>query len=77
MEKVKNFEEYLNVNEGMFSHADWIDLDLLQGTIERMRTDEYKKALIELNSKFPMNPNVKINLPGKDEETIEDGNELP
>ena len=37
----------------------------------------YKKALIELNSKFPMNPNIKINLPGKDEETIEDGNELP
>ena len=28
MEKVKNFEEYLNVNEGMFSHADWIDLEL-------------------------------------------------
>jgi hypothetical protein len=66
MEKVKNFEEYLNVNEGMFSHADWVDMDLLQGTIERMRNKEYKIALEELNSQFPMNPNVKIHLPGSE-----------
>ena len=66
MEKVKNFEEYLNVNEGMFSHADWVDMDLLQGTIERMRNKEYKIALEELNSKFPMDPNVKIHLPGSE-----------
>lgn len=61
--KVKNFEEYLDVNEGMFSHADWVDLDLLQGTIERMRSEEYKTALEELNSRFPMDSKVKFGLP--------------
>jgi len=64
MEKTKNFNEYLNVNEGMFGGADWVDLNLLQETIERMRNDEYKIQLKELNSKFPMNSNVKIHVPG-------------
>jgi len=66
--KVKNFEEYLGVNEGMFGGAEWVDLELLQGTIERMRSDEYKKALADLNSEYPMNPNVKIHLPGDEKE---------
>jgi hypothetical protein len=65
--KVKNFDEYQKVSEGMFAHADWIDLSLLQNTIERMRNDDYKIALEELNSKFPMNSNVKINLPGSED----------
>lgn len=66
MEKVKNFEEYL-VKEGMFGGAEWVDLNLLQETIERMRSDEYKKALADLNSQYPMNPNVKINVPGSED----------
>jgi hypothetical protein len=64
MEKVKNFDEYLN--EGIWSHADWVDLDLLQNTIERMRNEEYKKELEELNAKFPIEAKVKINLPGSE-----------
>lgn len=59
MEKTKNFEEYLAVNEGLFHHAEWVDMDLLQEVIERMRSDEYKAALIELNSEFPIDAKVK------------------
>lgn len=71
MEKTKNFEEFsikkVNViTEGMWGGAEWVDLDLLQNTIERMRSDEYKKALAELNSKYPIHPGVKINLPGSE-----------
>jgi len=62
MEKTKNFEEYLEVNEGMFSHADWVDMNLLQGTIERMRNEEYKIALEELNSRFPIDSKVNFGL---------------
>ena len=63
-DKVKNFEEYLNLNlsEGLFSHADWVDMDLLQGTIERMRSDEYKDALAALNSNFPIDKGIKYGL---------------
>jgi hypothetical protein len=61
MDKVKNFDEFYGITEGLFSHAEWVDLDLLQGTIERMRSDEYKDALAALNSNFPMNSNVKLN----------------
>ncbi len=64
MEKVKNFDEYLN--EGIWSHADWVDLSLLQNTIERMRNDEYKEELKKLNDRFPLETKVKINLPGSE-----------
>jgi hypothetical protein len=67
MEKTKNFEEFNKtgiLKEGMWGGAEWVDLELLQNTIERMRSDEYKKALAELNSKFPIT-GIKVNLPGE------------
>ena len=67
-DKIKNFDQFYTTNEGMWGAADWVDLSLLQNTIERMRNPEYKTALEELNSQFPMNPNVKIQLPGSEEE---------
>lgn len=54
---VKNFEEY--ANEGLFHHAEWVDMDLLQEVIERMRSDEYKEELVILNEKFPIDTKVK------------------
>jgi len=70
MDKVKNFDEFYGITEGLFSHAEWVDLDLLQGTIERMRSDEYKDALAALNSNFPMNTNVKLNTHISEDEEI-------
>lgn len=66
--KVKNFEEYLDVNEGLFHHADWVDMDLLQEVIERMRSDEYKQELISLNEKFPIDAKVKWGFDVKSED---------
>jgi hypothetical protein len=74
MDKVKNFDEfYVNpIMEGLFQHADWVDMDLLQGTIERMRSEEYKGALANLNQQYPLDSGIKFGFDTveKDEDNI-------
>lgn len=50
LEKIKD----IIINESFLNYAEWVDLNLLQGTIERMRDDNYKKELIDLNDKYPL-----------------------